>query len=92
MGWFGRNREASEKETPESEIGGETDEVSEERNPEDKLSGSDRNRDFRESLKVNPSKEDDGTRKLDTGNDNNDGDEPGPRERSLPEDLGGNER
>ena len=91
MGWFGRNKETSENENPESEVGGLGNEVSEEENPEAKLSSGDRNRDFRESLKVEP-KEDDGTGKLDTGNDSGDGDEPGPRERSLPEEPGGDER
>ena len=92
MGWFGRNKEISENENPESEVGGNNNELSEEGNLEEKLDSSDRSRNFRDSLKVHDSNEDDGTGKLDTGNDSGTGEEPGPRERSLPEKTEGEER
>lgn len=93
MWCFRRNNEISEIENPENQVDGNNSEVSEdEGNPEEKLSSADRNRNFRDSLKVDLKNKDDGTDKLETANEENDGDEPGPRERSLPEEHVENER
>ena len=53
MWCFRRNNEISEIENPENQVDGNNSEVSEdEGNPEEKLSSADRNRNFRDSLKV----------------------------------------